>query len=425
MNDFRTDKEFALRLDKNDPLAHFREQFYIPKQEDGSEVIYFCGNSLGLQPKSTRSYLEQEMLDWETLAVAGHFRAKNPWLPYHEYLTEQTAGIVGARPIEVVVMNTLTVNLHLMLVSFYRPTANRYKILMEANAFPSDRYAVKSQIRFHNYDPERALLKLPLRPGESTHYTEDIVDFIEKEGDEIALILLGGINYYSGQAFEMDKITRAGHKMGCVVGFDCAHAAGNLALHLHDWDVDFAVWCTYKYLNAGPGAIAGCFVHKRFSQADDLPRFSGWWGHDKETRFLMGPDFKAIPGAEGWQLSNPPILSMAALRASLDIFDKAGFQNMVEKSKKLTSYIEFLLGELSSDYFRIITPKDPQQRGCQLSIQMKTHGKEVHDMLTKSGVICDWRQPDVIRIAPVPLYNTYTDGFNFVNLFKNALANSV
>lgn len=421
MTDFQNTLHYAQKLDKQDMLAAFREQFFIPRKENGDEVIYFCGNSLGLQPKSAREYVQQELEDWQTLGVEGHFKARHPWMPYHEFLTQQTAELVGARPIEVVAMNTLTVNLHLLMVSFYRPTRDRYRILIEANAFPSDRYAVQSQLRFHGLDPQDGLLELPLRPGEHAHRTEDILSFIEQHGKNVALILLGGINYYSGQAFQMQEITRLGHAHGCIVGFDLAHAAGNLPLHLHNWNVDFAVWCSYKYLNGGPGCVAGAFVHERFATAFDLPRFAGWWGHDKDTRFLMGPEFHPIAGAEGWQLSNPPILPLASLRASLDLFQRADFAKLRWKSEQLTGYLEFLLRDLQSEDVHIITPRAVEERGCQLSIRVKRNGRRIHQALQRAGVVCDWREPDVIRVAPVPMYNTFTEVYRFSQFFAEAL----
>jgi len=412
---------YAGKLDDCDPIKQYRSRFHIPRHHDGKEILYLCGNSLGLQPKSVRSYLEQELRDWEALGVEGHFKAKNPWMPYHELLTNQTARLVGAKPIEVVVMNTLSVNLHLMMVSFYRPTGKRHKIVIESNAFPSDQYAVKSQIRFHGYDPAEALIELQPRKGESYVRTEDIESLITKQGGSIALIMLGGVNYYSGQSFEMDRVTRAGHTNGCVVGFDLAHAAGNIPLKLHDWDVDFAVWCSYKYLNAGPGSIAGCFIHERHAHRRDLPRFEGWWGQNKKTRFKMGPDFDPIPGAEGWQLSNPPILPLAALRASMEIFDEVGMDRLRQKSELLTGYLEFLLDQQPARGFSVITPRDPKQRGAQLSLHLPSNGRTVFESLSSRGVMCDWREPDVIRVAPVPLYNSFLDVYNFATIFKEIL----
>jgi len=404
-------------MDARDSLGHFRERFHIPTNADGTDTIYLCGHSLGLQPKSARRYVEQELKDWELLGVEGHFRGKNPWMPYHRLLTEQTATLVGANPSEIVAMNSLTVNLHLMMVSFYRPTSQRQKILIEDCAFPSDQYAVKSQIRFHGFDPATSLIELKPRSAERSLRDEDILDVISREGDSIALIMLGGVNYSSGQVFDMPAITNAGHAKGCVVGFDLAHAAGNIPLHLHDWGSDFAVWCSYKYLNGGPGCIAGCFVHERHAREWDLPRFAGWWGHDQDTRFQMGPDFKPMPGAEGWQLSNPPILSLAALRASMEIFHEAGIENLRNKSFEITGYLEFLLDQQRSSAFSIITPGEPLRRGAQLSICIQRNGRAVCDKLTEEGILCDWREPDILRIAPMPLYNTFTDVHNFVQRF--------
>jgi kynureninase len=415
---FRTDLDFAEEMDRNDPLKGFRSRFHIPIQEDGTPYLYFTGNSLGCQPVSTREFVETELEDWERMGVEGHFHARNPWMPYHEFLTESTARLVGAKPEEVVVMNSLTANLHFLMVSFYRPQGKRFKILIEADAFPSDIYAVKSQLHFHGHNPEEGLIMLRPRAAEHSLRTEDIESVIENEGDSIALILLGGVNYYTGQAFAFERIVKAGHAKGITVGFDLAHAAGNLNLKLHDWDVDFAAWCSYKYLNAGPGAVGGCFVHERYARRFDLPRFAGWWGHDKNTRFQMGPEFQAIPGAEGWQLSNAPILSMAALRASMEIFEEAGMSSLREKSLLLTGYLEFLIREAGELPIEIITPSDPAQRGCQLSLLAEQNGKALFHQLTKGGVIADWREPNVIRIAPVPLYNTFSEVWRFVELLK-------
>lgn len=414
MTSFKNTKEFAIELDSNDPLKHYREKFHIPQKPNGGDVIYFAGNSLGLQPKSVRRYVEQELKDWETMGVEGHMHAKNPWLPYHEFLTNQTARLVGAMPEEVVNMNSLTVNLHLMMVSFYSPTKERYKILIEANAFPSDHYAVQSQIKYHGYDPADALIEMKPREGETTIRTEDIESYLAANGDSIALVMFSGVNYYTGQAFEFERITKAAHAKNCMVGFDLAHAAGNLHLKLHDWDIDFAVWCSYKYLNGGPGAIAGAFVHKKHLIDMSIPKFWGWWGQDKATRFLMHHNYQPIPTVESWQLSNPPILQLAALKASLDIFDEAAISNLRAKSEKLTGYMEYLINENNNGNIEIITPLDKNQRGCQLSIRAKSGGKELHKRLNDSGVICDWREPDVIRAAPVPLYNKYEDVYEFV-----------
>lgn len=419
---FEASARFAAETDANDSLRHFREKFYIPKQPNGEDVLYFTGNSLGLQPKQTRAFIEQELNDWATLGVEGHFHAKNPWLPYHEFVAEQMAEIVGARAAEVVAMNSLTVNLHLLMVSFYRPTLRRNKIVIEAGAFPSDQYAVQSQIKFHGFEIENSLIELKPRAGEALLRTEDIEQTILENSDSIALILLGGVNYYTGQAYDFERITAVGQKAGAIVGFDLAHAAGNIALLLHDWNVDFAAWCSYKYLNAGPGAIAGCFIHERHAQNFDLPRFAGWWGHDKKTRFLMDSEFQPMPGAEGWQLSNPPIFQLAALRASLNVFAEAGMKNLVEKSRKLTGYLEFLLGEIRNERISVITPRNPAERGCQLSIRVKDSDKSLFNELTAKGVVADWREPDVIRVAPVPLYNTFTDVYKFAEILKNRLS---
>ncbi len=419
---FEPSESFARILDEQDSLKHFRDKFYLPKQPNGSETIYFTGNSLGLQPKLTRQYVEQELEDWATFGVEGHFHAKNPWMPYHALLTEQMAEVVGAKPLETVVMNSLTVNLHLLMVSFYRPTRARHKIIIEAGAFPSDQYAVQSQIKFHGFDAENSLIELQPRAGETCLRIEDIEQTIAENADQIALILLGGVNYYTGQAFEMKRVTDAGHEAGAVVGFDLAHAAGNIELRLHDWGADFAAWCSYKYLNAGPGGTAGVFVHERHARNFELPRFAGWWGHDQEARFLMDSKFIPMPGAEGWQLSNPPIFQLAALKASLDIFTEAGMKNLFEKSRQLTGYLEFLLGEIKDERISVITPANPLERGCQLSIRVRDSDKNLFKALSAQGVVADWREPDVIRVAPVPLYNSFADVFNFAEILKHCLA---
>lgn len=418
---YKNTKAFARKLDDQNPIREYRSKFHIPLQENGEPFIYLCGNSLGLQPKSTKEALEQELKDWAKFGVEGHFEAKNPWMPYHEFLTNAMAKVVGAKPIEVVIMNTLSVNLHLMMVSFYRPTSKRKKILIEFDAFPSDKYAVVSQLKFHGHDPAENLIELRAREGEACIRMEDIEAIIEQEGNEIALIMLGNTNYYTGQFFDMKKITKLGHDKGCKVGFDCAHGAGNIELNLHDSGADFAVWCTYKYLNAGPGSIAGCFVHERHANNKDLPRFSGWWGHNKETRFGMRDGFDPIPGVEGWQLSNPPILAMAAVWASLKIFDEVGMSQLREKAILLTGYMEYLLDEIKDDRISIITPRDISQRGTQLSIQVKNADKRLFDQITKAGVIADWREPDVIRVAPVPLYVSFEDVYLFVEILKKEL----
>jgi kynureninase len=421
--DFEASAQLASELDAQDSLKSFREKFYIPKQPDGEDVLYFTGNSLGLQPKTTGNYIEQELKDWATLGVEGHFHAKNPWLPYHEIVAEQMAEIVGAKPVETVVMNSLTVNLHLLMVSFYRPTPERNKIVIEAGAFPSDQYAVQSQIKFHNFEIENSLIELKPRIGEALLRTEDIEKTIHENGDSIALIMLGGVNYYTGQKYDFERITKAGHEIGAIVGFDLAHAAGNVELKLHNWNADFAAWCSYKYLNSGPGSIAGIFIHERHAESFDLPRFAGWWGHDKETRFLMGSEFVPLRGAEGWQLSNPPIFQLAALKSSLDIFEQAGMKNLIEKSKKLTAYLEFLLREIGDERISVITPSNPDERGCQLSIRVRDADKNLFNSISEKGVYADWREPDVIRVAPVPLYNSFMDVFRFAEILKVCLRN--
>ncbi len=421
MHEFQTDLDYAKQLDASDELASYRDRFHIPKDKDGNDIIYLCGNSLGLQPKSTKAYINHELEDWANLGVEGHLEAKNPWLPYHEFLTDSMAKLVGAKPIEVVTMNTLTANLHFMMVSFYQPTKTRYKILIEADAFPSDKYAVESQLRHHGYDDKEGLILWKARKGEELANYEDLENILNTQGNEIALIMIGGVNYYTGQYFDLERITTLGHKHGCVVGFDCAHGAGNVELNLHDSGADFAVWCTYKYLNSGPGSLSGCFVHERHAYNKDLNRFTGWWSHNKKTRFNMRHEFDVLPGAEGWQLSNPPILSMAAIKASLDIFNEVGIKKLQEKSRKLTGYFEFLLKELGEDTIKIITPSNPNERGCQLSIQVKNADKALHDKLTEAGVISDWREPDVIRCAPVPLYNSFQDVFHMVQKLKSLL----
>ena len=414
MTKFQTGKSFAETLDSQDPLSKYRYQFHIPKDKLGNELIYFCGNSLGLQPKITKKYIDEELEDWANLGVEGHTQGKHPWLHYHEFLTETSAMLVGAKPIEVVVMNSLTTNLHLMMTSFYQPTKTRYKILIESDAFPSDKYAVESQLRHHGYDEQEGLILWKPRPNETLLNYEDLETILEKEGDNIALIMIGGVNYYTGQFFDLKRITTLGHQYGCKVGFDCAHGAGNVDLDLHNSGADFAIWCTYKYMNSGPGSLSGCFVHERHAFDKKLNRLSGWWNHNKQTRFNMRQEFEVLPGAEGWQLSNPPILSMAAIRASLDIFKEVGLEALLNKSKLLTGYFEFLLHQIHSDVIKIITPENPDERGCQLSIQVKNANRSLHEKLTNSGIITDWREPDVIRCAPVPLYNTFSEVYEFV-----------
>ncbi len=396
----------------------YRERFHIPVQQNTQKpYIYFCGNSLGLQPKGVLEAIQQELEDWANLGVEGHFHGKNPWAKYHEFFSEKAARLVGAKSTEVVMMNNLTVNLHLMMVSFYRPNPKRYKIIIEGGAFPSDQYAVKSQILFHGYKVEDALIELTPRKNEHTLRTEDILQTIYDAGDSLALVMLGGVNYYTGQVFDMDAITRAAHEVGATAGFDLAHGAGNIVLQLHDWNVDFAVWCTYKYLNSGPGAVSGCFVHEKYSNNPELPRFAGWWGHDEKTRFLMGPDFVPMLGAAGWQLSNAPVMNMVAHKVSLDIFDEATMPALRKKSEEM---IQFLLERIQNDV-EIITPFELKDRGCQTSIRVGKQGKSVFEKLSKAGIIADWREPDVIRIAPVPLYNTMEEIDEFAKLLKKIL----
>ncbi len=417
--------EHAQHLDQQDPLKQMREQFHIPKQDNGDDEIYLCGNSLGLQPKRTQEYLNYELSQWQKLGVKGHFSGDFPWMPYHEFLTEESAKLVGAKNSEVVCMNSLTANLHFMMVSFYRPTKARNKILIEDHAFPSDHYAVESQIRFHGFDPDEAMLLAKPREGEETLRTEDLLNLINLHGDEIALIMLPGVQYYTGQVLDMKAITEAGHAKGCMVGFDLAHATGNIPMSLHDWDVDFAAWCSYKYLNSGPGSVAGCFVHEKHHANLELPRFAGWWGHDKESRFRMENRFMPMKSAEAWQVSNPPILSLAAIRASLDTVKEAGgIHALRDKSIKLTRYLRDLLQQGLADEINILTPADENASGCQLSLTVNLHGldgKTVFDRIEAAGITCDFRHPNVIRVAPVPLYNSFEDAYRFVAILKDSL----
>ena len=412
--DYRNDLAWATAQDDADPLKGFRDRFLIPPHE-GHDSLYFCGNSLGLQPRSVRDAIASELDYWGELAVEGHFRGKLPWLSYHEYVRDNLAEVVGALPSEVVAMNTLGVNLHLMMVSFYRPTRERHAILVEAGAFPTDRYAVESQILFHGFDPATSLIELEADEPNGSISMGAIERAIGEHGAKLALVMLPGVQYRTGQSFDVAAITRLGHAQGAMVGFDLAHSVGNTVLNLHDAGPDFAIWCSYKYLNGGPGAVAGVFVHERHATAD-LPRFAGWWGHDKATRFQMGPHVQATPGAEGWQLSNPPILSLAPLRMSLDIFHEAGMPRLAEKSRKLTGYLEWLIQTDLSDVLEVVTPADPARRGSQLSIRVKAGrdaGRSLFQYLMDSGVIGDWREPDVIRMAPVALYNRFADCIGF------------
>lgn len=418
---FENSLAYAQKCDQEDPLRSFRSRFHIPTDSKGNDWIYFCGNSLGLQPKSTAHYIDQELTDWANLGVEGHLEARRPWLPYHEFLTQSMATLVGAKASEVVIMNTLTTNLHLMMVSFYQPTASRYKIIIERDAFPSDKYAVESQLRFHGHDPKEGLILWEPPTGQELCRMEDLEALMQQQGEQVALILIGSTNYYSGQSFPLKEITQLGHSHGSLVGFDLAHGVGNIMPNLHESGADFAVWCSYKYLNSGPGSLGGCFVHERHANKPDLNRFAGWWGHNKKTRFNMRHEFDVLPGAEGWQLSNPPILSMAAIKASLDVFMEAGFENLRKKAVQLTGYLEYLIHQLNHPAIEIITPQDPQQRGCQLSIQVKEADKSLHEKLTALGIISDWREPDVIRVAPVPLYNSFEDVYRFTEHLKSIL----
>jgi len=417
---FEVTDSFAERMDSDDSLRRFRQNFLFP-QRDGRDLLYFTGNSLGLQPNTAATYVTEVLDDWKTLGVEGHISGKHPWLPYHEFVANNLAEIVGASPLEVVAMNSLTVNLHLMMVSFYRPTRERFKVIIESGAFPSDRYAVESQIRFHGYEPERALIEIKPREGEDCLRTEDIEREIGITGNQLALVMLGGVNYRTGQLFEMQRIAVAAQKAGAFVGFDLAHAAGNVPLKLHDWNADFAVWCSYKYLNSGPGAIAGAFIHERHADDDSIPRFAGWWGHEKETRFLMGPEFKPLRGAEGWQLSNPPIFQLAALRASLELFAEAGMEDQRKKSVQLTGYLEFLVNAIGDDRIELVTPSSADERGCQLSIRVRHADKSLYNNLLTRGISVDWREPDIVRCAPVPLYNSFSDVLSFTKALKECI----
>lgn len=422
--DFQNNLDFAKRLDDKDPLKHFREMFYIPIMY-GKECIYFTGNSLGLQPKRTQDYVVDELEDWASLGVEGHFHARNPWMPYHEIFPRQLSKIVGCKETEVVVMNQLTVNLHLLMVTFYRPTKQRYKIICEAKAFPSDQYAFETQAKYHGFNPADAVIEVSPREGEYTLRTEDIISIIKQHGDSVAVVLFGGVNYYTGQLFDMNTITDAAHAVGAYAGFDLAHAAGNVKLHLHDWNIDFACWCSYKYLNSGPGGVAGVYINEKHAANKDLPRFAGWWGYKKETRFKMEKGFEAIPTAEGWQLSNAPILSMAAHKAALDIFDEAGIDRLHEKRRLLAGYLHYILNDINNNQtekiIEIITPVNENERGCQVSMLMQKRGREIFDELTKQGVIADWREPNVIRVAPVPSYNSFEDVWRFGNIIESIL----
>lgn len=418
---FKPTLGFAQQLDRADPLKSFRKKFLIPKINK-KPCLYFTGNSLGLQPITVIKNVLDELMDWLKYGVEGHFHAQRPWLYYHKLVKESLAKIVGAKPIEVAAMNQLTVNLHLMLVSFYQPTNKKFKIITEAGAFSSDQYALESQVRFHNLDPDKTIIELNPRQGEFTLRTSDILDAIDQHSNELALVFFGGVQYYTGQFFELNKISGAAHRAGAYVGFDLAHAIGNVPLNLHQDQVDFAVWCSYKYLNSGPGGIGGAFVHEKHATDFSLPRFAGWWGHNEGERFQMKKGFKPMPGVDGWQLSNFPVLSGAAHLAALTIFKEAGMKSLRKKSMLLTGYLEYLLKQIdpTAKYFTLITPSNPAERGCQLSIFMKTDGRRIFEEITKAGVLADWREPDVIRVAPVPLYNTFEEVFKFAEIFSNS-----
>ena len=424
---FQNTLEFAQQLDQQDEISHYRNEFIFP-QHDGKSVIYFTGNSLGLQPKSAKSFVDDVMTDWAQMAVEGHFYSDKPWWDYHERFAQPLGKIMGAKPSEVTVMNTLTVNLHLLMVSFYRPTKTRFKIICEEKAFPSDQYMFQSQVHFHSrylgIKPEEALVEIKRREGEHNIRLEDILDKIKEVGDELALILIGGVNYYTGQVFDMKTITAAGHQVGAKVGWDLAHAAGNVHLELHDWNVDFASWCSYKYMNSGPGNASGCFIHERHHNDPDLPRFAGWWGHNKERRFKMEQNFDPVHGADGWQISNLPILSLAPYLASVEMFAEVGMEKIFQKRNQITSYLEFILHEIDKEVkgnFEIITPTNQDERGCQLSVFFHGEGRSLFEYLMKNGVVTDWREPNVIRFAPVPLYCSFEDMYRFGQILKKGI----
>jgi kynureninase len=420
------DEAHARRLDDIDPLRVYRERFHVPARSSGEPVIYFAGNSLGLQPKSARALIEQELDDWARLGVDAHFDGRNPWYPYHEQFREMGARLVGGRSGagEAVMMNSLTVNLHLMMVSFFRPTKARYRILIDDPVFPSDMYAVKTHLRTRGLDPANALVTIKPRPGEHVIRTEDIESLLEREGETVALVLMAGVNFFTGQVMDMQRIAAAAHRAGAMCGFDLAHAAGNVQMHLHDWNVDFAVWCSYKYLNSGPGAVAGCFVHEKHGRSADLPRYGGWWGNDPATRFKMQliPEFIPQSGADGWQLSNPPILAMAPLRASLDIFDEATMPALRAKSLQMTGYLRYLLDQRPASSWEVITPREPEAHGCQLSIMVHDHPRKRFKALETEGVVCDFREPNVVRVAPTPLYNTFHECWRFAEILARQVS---
>lgn len=415
---FEANLEYASSQDDLDTLHGFRERFYFP-QHEGRDVYYFCGNSLGLQPKSAAYLFQKELDDWAAHGVEGHFRAQSPWMYYHNQFSESLARIVGAKPAEVVAMNTLTVNLHLLLISFYRPTKERYKIIMEAGAFPSDQYAIETQVKMHGFNPEDAIIELQPKEGTYTLEDEAILQAIRDAGDSLACVMIGGVNYYTGQLYDMAAITKVAHEAGAICGFDLAHAMGNVPMQLHDWGVDFACWCSYKYLNSGPGGVGGAFVHEKHGNNPDTPRLAGWWGNEESTRFKMRKGFVPAKGAASWQMSNAPVFNMVAHKASLDIFDKLTIEKLREKSLKLTAYLHFLLQQLDHLKFEIITPAEPQRRGAQLSMLFAEQGREVFEFLEQNGVVADWREPNVIRIAPVPMYNSFEDVYRLYEILKD------
>ena len=425
---FENTREFAQSLDAQDILSKYRDEFIFPKV-NGKQGIYFTGNSLGLQPKRAKSYVDEVMNDWANLAVEGHFYADKPWWDYHERFAVPLSDLVGAKPAEVTVMNTLTVNLHLLMVSFYRPSAKKYKIICEEKAFPSDQYMFQSQVDFHSktvgFDPKEALVEIKRREGEHNIRLEDVLAKIEEVGEELALVLIGGVNYYTGQVFDMKTITEAGHKQGAYVGWDLAHAAGNIKLQLNEWKVDFAAWCSYKYMNSGPGNASGCFVHEMHHNDTELPRFAGWWGHNKERRFKMEPKFDPVRGADGWQISNLPILSLAPYLASVEMFAEVGMEKLIAKRDLITSYLEFILHDIDEAIegtkFEVITPSIPEERACQLSVYLHGQGRELFDYLMQNGVITDWREPNVIRLAPAPFYCSFEDMYDFGQILKQGI----
>ena len=418
MAPFEASLDYARRADQADALHHFKAQFHFP-HHNGKEVIYFCGNSLGLQPKSAHAAIETELKTWREQAVGGYFNGANPWLYYQDYCKPALSKIMGASTEEITVMNALTVNMHLMMLSFYKPTQTRYKIMLEAGAFPSDQYAVETQAKHHGFNPDDAIIEIAPRAGEKTLRTEDILQAIEDHKDSLALTIFGGINYYTGQFFDIPTITKAAQAAGAVAGWDLAHVAGNIPLELHAWNVDFAIWCSYKYLNAGPGAVGGVFVHNKHAQQTDLNRMAGWWGNDEKTRFKMEKGFYAKPDASGWNISTAQVFNTVCLKASLELFDQADIHALRNKSLQLTNYLEYLLHQLPNLQFEIITPTDPAQRGAQLSLYFPNNGKAIHQKMIESGIIVDYREPGVIRVAPAPLYCSFEDVYSFYEILKN------